>query len=224
MNLLLVEDDMDLAVTLVQFLELEGIQCDHSSTGAMGLQLARDHEFDAVILDLNLPQIDGLTLCETLRNEGYDVPILMITARDTLNDKIQGFNAGTDDFLIKPFDLEELVVRVKALTRRRSGQSRVLSYADLKMDLNARTISRGDRLVKVPPTGWLLLETLLREAPRAVSRNRLESAVWGDEIPDSNSLKVHMHHLRKVVDNDTEEALIHTVTGFGFALRVSECG
>lgn len=222
-NVLLVEDDLDLAMTVVQFLELEEVHCDHASTGSMGLQLMRDHEYDVLLLDLNLPRLDGVTLCEALRNEGCDVPILMLTARDTLEDKIQGFRAGADDFLVKPFDLEELILRVQALTRRRSGQARIISYADLRMDLNARTVSRGERVIKVSPIGWRLLEILIREAPDAVSRSRLESGVWGDDIPDSNSLKVHMHHLRKAVDGDREERLFHTIAGFGFMLRAPEC-
>lgn len=222
-NVLLVEDDLDLAMTVVQFLELGDIRCDHASTGSMGLQLMRIQEYDVLLLDLNLPRLDGIALCETLRNEGSDVPILMLTARDTLEDKVEGFRAGADDFLVKPFDLEELVLRVRALTRRRSGQARLLMYADLRMDLNTRTVMRGKRLIKVSPIGWRLLEMLIREAPCAVSRSRLESCVWGDDIPDSNSLKVHMHHLRKAVDGDHDEPLFHTIAGFGFMLRTSEC-
>ena len=188
LNILLVEDDLDLAATLVQYLALENIRCDHANNGLSGLQLAQQHSYDALLLDLNLPRLDGLSVCQRLRNQGNDTPILMLTARDQLADKLDGFNAGTDDFLVKPFELQELVVRVQALARRRSGQAR---------------------------------EVLLREYPQTVSRHKLEEAVWGDELPDSNSLKVHMFHLRKAVNSPFPTALLHTVPGHGFVLHES---
>ncbi|MBK1674927.1 two-component system response regulator [Ectothiorhodospira shaposhnikovii] len=219
LDILLVEDDYDLATTLVQYLELEEIRCDHASNGVQGLQLLTDHDYDALLLDLNLPRLDGLTLCRKLRDIGHDIPILMLTARDQLQDKLDGFRSGTDDFLTKPFELDELVVRVRALTRRRSGQARILLYGELQMDLNKREASRAGRILKLSPTGWKLLEMLLREAPAAVPRQKLEATVWGDSLPDSNTLKVHIHHVRKAVDAGFLFPLIQTVPGFGFALR-----
>ena len=219
LDVLLVEDDHDLAATVVQYLELENIHCDHASNGVHGLQLLQKHDYDALLLDLNLPRLDGLTLCHTIRDQGHDIPVLMLTARDGLQDKLDGFRSGTDDFLVKPFELEELVVRVQALTRRRSGQARILHHGELQMDLTRHEASRAGQPLKLSPTGWRLLETLLREAPAAVSRQKLEAAVWGDSIPDSNALKVHMHHLRKAVDAGFPFPLVHTVPGFGFALQ-----
>ena len=219
LDVLLVEDDHDLAATVVQYLELENIHCDHASNGVHGLQLLQKHDYDALLLDLNLPRLDGLTLCHTIRDQGHDIPVLMLTARDGLQDKLDGFRSGTDDFLVKPFELEELVVRVQALTRRRSGQARILRHGELQMDLTRHEASRAGQPLKLSPTGWRLLETLLREAPAAVSRQKLEAAVWGDSIPDSNALKVHMHHLRKAVDAGFPFPLVHTVPGFGFALQ-----
>lgn len=218
LDILLVEDDRDLAATVVQYLELEGIRCDHADNGVMAVQLAQRNAYDAMLLDLNLPRLDGIDVCEQLRAEGNDVPILMLTARDQLKDKLDGFRAGTDDFLVKPFELQELVVRVVALTRRRSGQVKVLQYADLRMDLNAHEVTRGEALLKLSPIGWKLLEHLLRASPTAVSRQKLEQAVWGDDIPDSNALKVHMHHLRRAI-NDAGSPLVQTVPGYGFAIK-----
>lgn len=219
LDVLLVEDDRDLAATVMQYLELEGFRCDHADNGVMALQLGQQHTYDAMLLDLNLPRLDGLSVCQQLRAEGNDVPILMLTARDQLKDKLEGFRAGTDDFLVKPFELQELVVRLLALTRRRSGQVKVLQCADLRMDLTAHEVSRAGAAVKVSPIGWKLLEALLRATPSAVPRQKLEQAIWGEDIPDSNALKVHMHHLRKAIDADTASPLLHTVAGYGFVIR-----
>lgn len=219
LNVLLVEDDLDLADTVIQYLELEGIRCAHGANGAAGLQLAKEGDYQVLLVDLNLPRLDGLSLCEQLRASGDDTPILMLTARDGLDDKLAGFEAGTDDYLVKPFALQELVVRLQALARRRSGQARKLSCADLEMNLSDKTVTRNGILIKVSPTGWRLLESLLRASPEVVSRPALEEAVWGDDIPDSNSLKVHIFHLRKVIDAPFAYNLIHTVPGHGFAIR-----
>lgn len=219
LDILLVEDDRDLAATVIQYLELEGIRCDHADNGVTALQLSQDHAYDAMLLDLNLPRLDGISVCERLRADGNDVPILMLTARDQLNDKLAGFQAGTDDFLVKPFELQELVVRVVALTRRRSGQAKILQCADLRIDLTAHEASRKGTALKISPTGWKLLEHLLRASPAAVPRQKLEQAIWGDDVPDSNALKVHMHHLRKAIDGDFDRHLLHTVAGYGFAIR-----
>lgn len=222
LSVLLIEDDLDLAQTVMDYLQLESIQCDHASNGAAGLTLLHQQDYDVLLLDLNLPRIDGLTVCERLRADGKDIPVLMLTARDQLADKQAGFAAGTDDYLVKPFALEELVLRLQALSRRRSGQMQKLQFADLLMDLNSREVSRDSQIIKLSPIGWQLLEVLLRHAPDVVSRQKLQMAVWGDEIPDSNSLKVHMHHLRKAIDGPFDSNLLQTVAGHGFALRISD--
>jgi DNA-binding response OmpR family regulator len=219
LNALLVEDDLDLAQTIVQYLELEQIVCDHASNGVAGLNLARQDDYDVLLLDLNLPRLDGLSVCERLREEGDDTPVLMLTARDRLEDKIDGFRAGTDDYLVKPFELQELVVRVQALARRRSGQAQILRCADLTMNLNEKTAMRGGDPIKLSPIGWRLLEVLLRASPDVVSRRALENAVWNDEPPDSDSLKVHIFKLRKAVDGSSAIPLLHTIAGHGFAIR-----
>lgn len=218
-SVLLIEDDLDLAQTVMDYLQLEAISCDHASNGAAGLNLLQQNYYDVLLLDLNLPRIDGLTVCERLRSEGSDIPVLMLTARDQLIDKQAGFAAGTDDYLVKPFELKELVMRIHALSRRRSGQTQLLRCGDLQMNLQQRQLSRADINLHLSPIGWRILELLLRESPNVVSRQRLEIAIWGEEIPDSDSLKVHLHHLRKTIDGGFDTALLQTIPGIGIAIR-----
>lgn len=218
-SVLLIEDDLDLAQTVIDYLQLESISCDHASNGAAGLNLLQHNYYDVLLLDLNLPRIDGLTVCERLRSEGSDIPILMLTARDQLTDKQAGFTAGTDDYLVKPFELKELVMRIQALSRRRSGQTQLLLCADLQMNLQQRQVSRADINLHLSPIGWRILELLLRESPNVVSRQRLEIAIWGEEVPDSDSLKVHLHHLRKTIDGPFKTSLLQTIPGIGVAIR-----
>ncbi|GAB6042983.1 response regulator transcription factor [Endothiovibrio diazotrophicus] len=219
LTVLLVEDDLDLARTVIEYLELEAIRCDHAGNGVAGLERLRHERYDVVLLDLNLPRLDGIALCRQARSDGNDTPLLMLTARDRLDDKVEGFDAGADDYLVKPFELRELAARIHALARRRSGQARRLRYVGLEMDLDARRASRDGTPLKLSPSGWRLLEALLRAAPAALPRRALEQALWGDEPPDSNALKVHLHHLRKALDGPFGEPLLHTVPGYGFALR-----
>nr|WP_319393485.1 response regulator transcription factor [uncultured Desulfobacter sp.] len=219
LNVLLVEDDFDLAETVIDYLAIESISCDYASNGVAGLNLLTDKSYDVVLLDLNLPRLDGLTLCQKLRSDGNDTPVLMLTARDQLDDKVAGFEAGTDDYLVKPFELRELVVRIHALARRRSGQVQLLNCADLEMNLKEDVVSRAGQKIRLSPTARQILETLLRFAPETVPKQKLIDAVWGDNPPDSNSLKVHMHHLRKAVDDGFEPPLIHTIPGRGFAIK-----
>ena len=217
--LLLVEDDFDLAATIVQYLELEGMVCDHAASGEAGLNLARENKYDVLLLDIMLPRMNGLEVCQALRNTGQDTPILMLTARDTLDDKLAGFRSGTDDYLVKPFDMPELIMRIHALARRKSGQVKILNVLDLTMHLDSKEAFRSKRKLALTPTGWILLETLARLSPAVVSRNKLLQAVWGDEIPESNSLKVHLHKLRRQLDGSKESPMLHTVPGHGYALR-----
>ncbi len=217
--LLLVEDNFDLAETIIQFLELEGMTCDYATNGEAGLKLARENQYDVLLLDIMLPRMNGLDVCEILRKDGHDIPILMLTARDTLDDKLKGFRSGTDDYLVKPFDLPELVVRIQSLARRRSGQVKVLQAQGVTMHLESKGAFRGDRKLSLTPTGWIILESLVRASPAVVSREKLVQVVWGDELPESNSLKVHLHKLRRQVDGDGESSILQTVTGHGYALR-----
>ena len=217
--MLLVEDDFDLAETVIDYLAIESISCDYASNGVAGEKLLADNAYDVVVLDLNLPRLDGLTLCQKLRSGGNDTPVLMLTARDQLDDKVAGFEAGTDDYLVKPFELRELVVRIHALARRRSGQVQLLRCADLEMNLKEDVVSRAGQKINLSPTARQILEALLRVSPETVTKQKLIDTIWGDNPPDSNSLKVHMHHLRKAVDDGFEQPLIHTIPGRGFAIK-----
>lgn len=219
LNLLLVEDDLDLACTIVEYLELESIQCDHVSNGVAGLALIEKNNYQAIMLDLNLPRMDGLSVCKNMREKGIDTPVLMLTARDSLQDKLAGFEFGTDDYMVKPFALEELVVRVKALAKRRSGQVTRLQVGELELDLQQKCAYRNTQPLKLSPTGLSILEVLMRASPAPVSRENIMRRVWGDEQPDSNSLKVHIHNLRKQVDLGNKPALIHTVPNHGFMIK-----
>jgi len=231
LQLLLVEDDIDLASAVIDYLELEDIHCEHASNGLSGLNLIKNNHYDAVILDLNLPKMNGLEVCEMLRAQGIDVPILMLTAKDTLDDKLIGFAKGADDYLVKPFAMQELIVRIQVLSRRRSGQITKLSVCGLTLDTQQQSITLQGAPLKLSPTAFKILETLMRASPNPVSRDKLMQNVWGEDHPDSNSLKVHMFNLRKVLDKnasqnsaaetatDKPSHLIQTLVGRGFVLK-----
>jgi len=218
-NALLVEDDLDLAATIVDCFELEGICCEHAANGVQGLSLIEAGNFDVIILDLNLPRLDGLSVCQRVREGSNDTPILMLTARDSLKDKMAGFENGTDDYLVKPFEIEELTARIMALSKRRSGQAFNLSVGKLVLRLKTKEATFDQQLIKLTPITFKLLEKLMREVGRPVSRRALMHAVWGEEQPDSNSLKVHIHHLRKQLEKVQANISIEAETGFGFVLR-----
>jgi len=219
MQILVIEDNLDLAATLLDLLQLNQYQCDHAMSAHRAMQLIKLHPFNLIILDLMLPDMDGLKLCELLRQQGIDTPILMLTARETLQDKLDGFAAGADDYLIKPFQNSEFVARVGALSKRRSGLARHLEVADLVMNLDAKQALRGTKNVELSPTNWKLLEALMRASPNVLSKRLLEQQVWGEDVPDSNSLKVHLHRLRKLVDTQGIPPLLHTIKGHGYCLR-----
>ncbi len=215
LKLLLVEDNYDLAATIIDYLELEGICCDHAANGLAGLQLIGKDTYDAIILDVSMPRMDGLTMCKIMREQGFSIPVLMLTARDTLNDKLAGFNAGTDDYLVKPFEMLELIARIQVLCKRNSGQVQKLFLWDLEVNFKQKMAQRNSRQIQLSPSGWTLLEILMRHSPNVVSRGQLSQALWGDDIPDSDALKVHLFKLRQQVDQVNEFKLIHTVVGQG---------
>ena len=169
-----------------------------------------------------MPGMDGLTLCQVLRERGQDTPILMLTARDTLEDKLAGFNAGTDDYLTKPFQTKELIARIRALANRRSAQARVHHIADLTIDYTRKIATRGDRTLSLTPTCWKILEVLTRASPDIVSREELIAALWGQDPPESDSLKVHLHHLRSEIDQADEPKLMHSMVRQGIRLGADD--
>lgn len=221
-NVLLVEDDRDLALSVADYLKYEKIQCDHAYNGHTGLALAQNNNYDVILLDLMLPRIDGLTVCHKLRQSGIDTPILMITAKDTLDDKEAGFNAGTDDYLVKPFAMKELALRIKALSKRKSNQSRKLITLDLIFDLEKRTVTRAGKPIKLTRLNLNLLELLMRRSPAMVTRIEIEQTLWPDETPESDNLKVQLYQLRQKIENPFSDKLIETVVGQGFKIKGKE--
>lgn len=222
-SVLLVEDHRDIAETVGAYLESKNYIVDYASDGVTGLQLGESNAYDAIVLDVMLPGMDGLDVCRRLRFESdTDVPILMLTARDTLDDKLSGFEHGADDYLVKPFDLEELGARLGALIRRnkRSMATGILTVGDLSLDAETLQVTRDGRKILVTPTGLKILRLLMRAAPRVVTRNEIEREIWSDLPPDSDALRSHMYSLRKAIDKPFETALITTVHGAGF--RISD--
>ncbi len=221
MRILIVEDDKSIATNLYDFLETRGHTVDAAADGVTGLHLAVTQDFDAILLDLSLPGMDGVTLCRKLREEaGKDTPILMLTARDTLEDKLQGFQHGADDYLVKPFSLREVEARLTALYRRLSGRvvRRELKVGELSFDPRSLSIRYCGKPVKLPPKAIRLLEVLMSQPERVFSRAELETAVWGEPQESSDTLRSQMHVLRRALAAAGGHDPIETVHGIGYRL------
>lgn len=220
MNILVIEDNRDIHDNLVEFLQLRGHQVEGALDGLSGLHLAATKAFDAIILDIMLPGIDGNRICHSLRQHSRsDVTILMLSARDTLEDRLAGFTAGADDYVTKPFAMTEVLVRLEAITaRRRGNNNRVLSVADLKFDLDTLEVTRSGTALKLNPTHLKLLELLMRRSPHLVQRKELEQALWGSDMPKGGSLRSNIHILRRTLDGAFDSELLQTVHGLGYKL------
>jgi DNA-binding response OmpR family regulator len=220
MRILVIEDHRDILANIVSFLELKGYQVDSASDGLGGLHLALTLPFDLIVLDLMLPGMDGVQVCRRLREEAHiSTPIIMLTARDTLDDRLLGLRSGADDYLVKPFALSELVARIEAVLRRTRGTlRRQLSVADLIYDLDSLEVSRSGRPIKLNPIGLKLLAILMQRSPTVVRREALEDELWGDETPESDSLRSHIHQLRQLIDKPFPRPLVHTVHRVGYRL------
>ncbi|ABP78610.1 transcriptional regulator ycf27 [Streptococcus pneumoniae] len=220
MRILVIEDNRDILANVLDYLELKGYLVDCAQDGLSGLHLAATQEYDLIVLDIMLPGIDGYQVCKRLREDARrDTPIIMLTARDALPDRIKGLEAGADDYLIKPFALSELVARIEAVLRRSQGsRRRQLQVGDLVYDLDTLAVSRGGVPIRLNPIGHKLLAILMQRSPAVVRREALEEALWGDNVPDSDSLRSHIHQLRQALDKPFERPLLHTVHGVGFRL------
>jgi len=220
MRILVVEDNRSLLANLFEYFEARGHVLDASPDGRTGLHLALNHPYDVVVLDWMLPRLEGHEVVRALRDAGRDVPVLMLTARDELPDKIAGFRAGADDYLTKPFALPELEVRLEALVARATGRgrTRMLEVADLRYDLTTLEVTRGGRPLHLYPACRKLLEVLMQASPAAVTRERLEQALWGDSPPDGDMLRSHIYELRRSVDGTAATKLIHTLPRVGYRL------
>lgn len=220
MRVLVIEDNRDIAANVGDYLEDKGHVVDFAGDGVTGLHLAVVNDFDAIVLDLTLPGMDGLEVCRKLRQEARkQTPVLMLTARDALDHKLSGFDSGADDYMTKPFALQELEARLAVLARRGKGpQSRVLQVADLSFNLDTLTVTRAGKQIPLNPIGLKLLQFLMEASPSVVTRQDLEHRVWGEELPDSDSLRVHIHGLRAALDKPFDKPLIQTRHGIGYRM------
>ncbi|EKF75547.1 DNA-binding heavy metal response regulator [Alcanivorax hongdengensis A-11-3] len=222
LSVLLVEDHRQLAQTVVEYLELEGAMVDYAGDTSLARSLVQEHHYDVLLLDIMLPGEDGYSFCQYLRQDlAVDTPIIFMTARDQLDDKLEGFDRGGDDYIVKPFALPELAARVTALVRRqrREVAANHLQVGDLELDPARQEVRRDGQLLKLSPTAFRILRILMRESPKVVSREQLEQELWGDLVPDSDALRSHLYNLRKAVDKPFEDALLNTLPGVGFSIR-----
>lgn len=222
LSILIIEDNAQLAANIYDFLEACGHSLDAAPDGVSGLNLAATREYDAIVLDWNLPRMDGLTVLRRLRtDEKKTVPVIMLTARDQLADKLDGFESGVDDYLVKPVALPELEIRLRSLVarlRQSVAPDHVLTVGDLSFNLKTMEVARGKRHVQFSGISRRLLELLMRESPKVVVRQRLEQVAWGDETPELDLLRSHMYVLRRAIDQGSERKLLHTVSGVGYRL------
>ena len=224
MRLLLVEDDKMLGGSLKKALEKHAYGVDWVQDGEAALTSIENLPFVAIVLDVNLPKLSGIELLKIIRGKKNNTPVLLLTARDTAVQKVEGLDSGADDYLVKPFALRELDLRLRALTRRaRAGESRtLLKVADLIFDLDTFSVSRAGKLLTLPALPLKILELLMQRAPGVVSRREIERTVWGDSPPDSDALRVHMHTLRSAIDPPGQRPLVHTLRGIGYQMRDSD--
>ncbi len=220
-SILLIEDHTDIAEMVTAYLENRGFSVDYAADGVTGLHLAVSNRYDAIVLDLMLPGMDGLSVCQKIRKDARDdTPIIMLTARDTLDDKITGLDTGADDYLVKPFAIKELEARVQSLIRRSRGEMTrdVLSVGDLTVDTSTLKVERNGVALNVTPIGLKILTVLMRASPAVVTRSELERKVWGDILPDSDTLRSHLYNLRKIIDKPFDKQLLHTIQGSGYKM------
>ena len=221
-RVLIVEDSRGICENIAAYLEKHSYVMDFAYDGISAMHLALTNPFDVIVLDLKLPGMDGLSFCQKLRADAQlDTPVLMLTARDTLDDKLKGFEAGADDYLIKPFALQELHARLQALYKRSRGKTaNLLTVGDLTLNRSTLQVYRAGRHIDLTPAGMRLLQRLMEVAPSVVVRDDLETLLWADERPDGDALRSHMYKLRQAIDRPFDSPLIHTVHRIGY--RIAE--
>lgn len=221
MRVLVVEDERKISSYLKRGLEEQGYAVDTAFTGVEALDWADAAPYDLIILDILLPEMDGLTVCRELRKRGSRTPILMLTARDSVDDRVNGLDAGADDYLVKPFALKELLARLRAMSRRNAEQPKTstLQLADLALDTLTRRVKRGGKLIELTSKEYAVLECLLREPERVLTRTQIAEHVWNyDVFNQSNVVDVYIKNLRRKIDDGFERRLIHTIRGAGYRL------
>jgi DNA-binding response OmpR family regulator len=226
MNILLVEDNHDLALNVTEFFERKGHIIDYAADGLSALNLVLKQPYEVIILDVMLPGMNGLTFCQQLReNYELDIPVIMLTAKDTEEDKLKGFKAGTDDYLVKPFSLPELEARLQSLIRRSNPNSfnkKKLIVEDLEYSPDTMQLKRGDRELTLKPIPLKILIILMQNPGRVVTRQEIEQQVWNDEPPDSEVLRSHIYAIRSEVDKKGDKKLVQTIRGVGYRLFINE--
>ena len=222
--ILLIEDNQSIARQLIEFLEGHKWSVDYADNGSLGIKLALENEYDVILLDLNLPDIDGIDVCRQIKNEAMvNTPILMLTARDAFEDKARGFGEGADDYVTKPFELRELVLRCQALARRQQLHlEQQIRIGDLLIDKAQHQAQRQGQVLKLTGIGFKILTTLAEAYPQPVSRSSLIHKLWADEPPDSDALRSHIYSLRAALDKPFETAMLKTITNLGFKLDIDE--
>jgi len=221
-KLLVVDDDPALARTLRRALSIEGYDVECAEDGGEALHKLAGGDFDAVVLDVAMPRVDGLAVCRRMRERRDRTPVLMLTARDAIGDRVSGLDAGADDYLVKPFALDELLARLRALLRRSGAGApgQVLRFSDLVLDPVAHQVKRSERDIELTRTEFLLLELFMQHPRQVLTRSVIFERVWGYDFgPDSNSLEVYVSYLRRKTEADGESRLLHTVRGVGYVLR-----
>ena len=222
MDVLIIEDNTVIATNIAEYLSEKGHTADFAQNGIVGLQLALQNNYDAIILDLVLPGMNGLSLCEKYHQQSTQklTPIIMLTAKDTVDDIVAGLSAGADDYLVKPFSLKVLLARLEVLQRRSliKNNQPILSSHDLIINLDTREIKRGTALISLKPTTTKILEFLIRNTHRVVTRKEIEKEIWGDNPPAGDSLRAHIYNIRHAIDRDNNIPLVHTIHGIGYRI------
>jgi len=222
MKILLVEDHQEIAGIIFDFFEIKGFQLDYARDGLQGFELASNNHYDVIILDVMLPHLDGLSVCQKLRKHGIDTPVLMLTARDSNNDILDGFEHGADDYLVKPFDLNILAARLNALYKRKSGNAatKTITFSNLTLDLASRTLRRNECTFQLNQTLFTIMKTLMLRAPDIASRDEIINQVWQDDSPEDDVLRHHIYQLRSQIDKPFKHAYIHTIPKVGYQLKL----
>ena len=224
LTVLLIEDNLTIASQVCDFLEGVGWQVDHTVKGAQGIELALAQIYDVVVLDLNLPDIDGLEVCKSIKQQALTyLPILMLTARDAFEDKADGFGMGADDYVTKPFELRELVLRCSALARRNNlHNNKILRVGNLEVDTAKRTASRSGQVLQLTKIGFEILSVLAQAYPQPVTRSVLIHKVWADDPPDSDALRTHIFSLRSALDKPFNSPMLTTIINVGYKLEIKQ--
>ncbi|MBL4911374.1 MAG: response regulator transcription factor [Alteromonadaceae bacterium] len=222
MLILLAEDESDLAELTIDYLASENIDCDYAFDGIMAMNLIEKNNYKVIVLDVNMPKLDGFKVCQKLKAQGNNTPIIFLTARDNLQDKLNGFDLGADDYLSKPFDLAELVARIQVLAKRQISVQTSFQLETLYVDFQQRLITRSQRRLSLSKTQWQLLNLLVKHSPNVVEKITIEDEIWPEQHPSKAMFKTLLFRLRNLIDHDGETPLIHTVRGAGVALRVDD--